>query len=87
MKIICRTCHRPYDDSLRWDHCPHEALLAGEIDSSWPVDYDRLQTAVQLVSEMYEAETVPDSPIDRRDWRRAARILLEEFGRLPKDAA
>lgn len=87
MKVICRTCHRTYDDSLRWDHCPHEALLAGEIDSSWPPEYDRLETAVQLVGEAYDVLTVPTSPVNLADWCRSARTLLEGLGRLPKDAA
>ena len=46
-------------------------------------DYDRHQTALQLVREAYELFVDPDSRLDLRDWTRAAKKLLQEHGQLP----
>ena len=48
-------------------------------------DYDRLQTALQLVSEAYEVLNARESTVDITDWSRSARRLLEEFDRLPDE--
>lgn len=44
-------------------------------------DYDRLQTALQLVAEAYEVLGASEySMVDIRDWLTSAQRLLDEFG-------
>ena len=47
-------------------------------------DYDRLQTALQLVREAYEVLGASEySTVDITDWLRSAQKLLDEFGIAP----
>ncbi len=50
-------------------------------------EYDRLQTALDLVAEAYDVLNARESTVDIRDWTKSAEKLLEDFGRLPIVAA
>lgn len=50
-----------------------------------PRDYDRLHTALQLLVEAYDLQVNPDSRVDYRDWKRAARTLLDAHGLVTHD--
>ena len=54
-------------------HDPSSAVEA-------PRDYDRLQTALGLVSEAYELLNWPETNLTVRDWNRAATTLLTAHG-------
>jgi hypothetical protein len=47
-------------------------------------EYDRLQTALQLVADAYEVLGAQEySRVDIADWLRSAQKLLDEFGMVP----
>lgn len=50
-----------------------------------PRDYDRLHTALQLLVEAYDLQVNPESRVDYRDWKRAARSLLDAHGLVTHD--
>lgn len=50
-------------------------------------EYDRLQTALQLVREAYDVLNAKESAVDIADWSRSARTLLEAHGLARKEAS